>query len=41
MLLFHHDPARTDEQVMALRDKVAASTDIPVDAAVQGMVVEP
>lgn len=39
VLLFHHDPARTDEQVMALRDHVAATTDIPVDAAVQGMVV--
>lgn len=41
VLLFHHDPARTDDEVMALRDAVAATTDVPVEVAVQEQVVEP
>lgn len=41
VLLFHHDPARTDADVGAMRDAVAATTDIPVDAAMQGQVISP
>jgi phosphoribosyl 1,2-cyclic phosphodiesterase len=39
LLLFHHDPARTDDQVDAI---VAAHRDgpIPVDAAAEGTVIE-
>ena len=40
VLLFHHDPARTDAEVRALRDALAATTDVPVEAAMQGQVVQ-
>ncbi len=41
VLLFHHDPSRTDDEVRRLRDEVAAVTDVPVDAAMQGQVIAP
>jgi ribonuclease BN (tRNA processing enzyme) len=39
LLLFHHDPARTDDQIDAI---VAAhrSDAIPVDAAAEGTVID-
>ncbi|MGD9792658.1 MAG: MBL fold metallo-hydrolase [Acidimicrobiia bacterium] len=40
VLLFHHDPWRTDEAVAALRDVVAASATIPVEFAVEGSVID-
>ena len=39
VLLFHHDPSRTDEQVLALRDSLPAHAEMRVDVATQGMVL--
>lgn len=39
VLLFHHDPSRTDDQVEALRDHLADGAAVPLDAAVEGMVI--
>ena len=39
-LMFHHDPWRTDEQVAAIRDEVAARTGVAVEVARQGMVID-
>jgi phosphoribosyl 1,2-cyclic phosphodiesterase len=40
VLLFHHDPSRTDDQVLALRDELAAANDMPVEVAVEGHVIQ-
>jgi ribonuclease BN (tRNA processing enzyme) len=40
VLLFHHDPERTDADVRAIGVAVAALADVPVDVAVQGQVVQ-
>jgi len=39
VLLYHHDPGRSDEQVAALRDLVAAGRRVAVDVAVEGTAV--
>jgi phosphoribosyl 1,2-cyclic phosphodiesterase len=39
VLLFHHDPSRSDAAVRAITAEVAARVAIPVDAAAEGMVV--
>ena len=39
VLLFHHDPDRTDEQVSALVYAVRRDAPMPVDAAVEGTVL--
>ncbi len=38
--MFHHDPSRTDEQVFALRDELAAINDMAVEVAVEGDCVQ-
>lgn len=38
LLLFHHDPARTDDEIDALTFRAAASSSRPVEAAVEGTV---
>jgi phosphoribosyl 1,2-cyclic phosphodiesterase len=40
VLLFHHDPSRTDDQVLALRDQLAAENDMPVEVAIEGDVIQ-
>jgi ribonuclease BN (tRNA processing enzyme) len=41
VLLFHHDPNRTDDQVAAIAAHVAAAhPDVDVDVAVEGMVID-
>jgi ribonuclease BN (tRNA processing enzyme) len=40
VLLFHHDPARTDAEVAAMRDQLDAVNDIAVEIAVEGAVIE-
>ena len=40
VVLFHHDPWRTDEQVVAMRDAVALTTTVQVDAAIEGTVIQ-
>ena len=40
VLLFHHDPSRTDLEVAELRDSIAPSSDLRVDVAREGDVVE-
>ena len=40
VLLFHHDPSRTDLEVAELRDSIAPSSDLRVDVAREGEVVE-
>ena len=39
LLLFHHDPPRTDEQLDAIVASLAGAA-VPVAAAAQGMVIE-
>jgi len=39
VLLFHHDPERTDEQVWAIAETVGRSASVAVDAAVEGMAI--
>ncbi len=40
LLLFHHDPSRTDDQVEALRDKLAVGSTVSLDAAVEGSIIQ-
>jgi ribonuclease BN (tRNA processing enzyme) len=40
VLLFHHDPRRTDEDVAAICAKVAASATVPVDVASEGLAFD-
>ena len=39
LLLYHHDPSRTDDQIDAIV-KSYASADLPVSGAVQGTIVD-
>lgn len=39
VILFHHDPSRTDQQVHALRDELAAVNNITVDIAVENTTI--
>jgi ribonuclease BN (tRNA processing enzyme) len=40
VLLFHHDPSRSDAQVDALRDELAATADgLAVDVGREGMAI--
>lgn len=40
VVLFHHDPSRTDTDLALIRAEMAAKTNIPVDLAVQGAVID-
>jgi phosphoribosyl 1,2-cyclic phosphodiesterase len=40
VLLFHHDPQRTDEDVASICAKVAASATVPVDVASEGVTFD-
>jgi phosphoribosyl 1,2-cyclic phosphodiesterase len=40
ILLFHHDPMRTDAELTALRNDVALRTSVPVELAVQGVSID-
>jgi ribonuclease BN (tRNA processing enzyme) len=40
VLLFHHDPERTDEQVAEIVEAVARCAPMPVEAAVEGTVLD-
>jgi phosphoribosyl 1,2-cyclic phosphodiesterase len=40
LVLFHHDPWRTDDQVTALRAEVAEGASVPVEVAVEGSVID-
>lgn len=40
VVLFHHDPFRTDADLAQIHTDVAATTNLPVDLAVQGSVIE-
>jgi hypothetical protein len=40
VLLFHHDPERTDEQVAEIVDAVARCAPMPVEAAIEGAVLD-
>jgi len=39
-MLFHHDPWRTDQEVVAIRDEVVEQTGIEVEIARQGMAID-
>jgi len=39
VLLFHHDPSRTDDQVMALRSGLTVPDGLRVDVAIEGTVI--
>jgi phosphoribosyl 1,2-cyclic phosphodiesterase len=39
VLLFHHDPNRTDDAVLTMADDLADRASVPVDAAVEGTVI--
>lgn len=39
VLLFHHDPSRTDDQVMAMRDMLRVPEGLAVDVAVEGTLI--
>jgi ribonuclease BN (tRNA processing enzyme) len=39
VLLFHHDPSRTDDQVEAMRDALHVPDGLTVEAAVEGTVL--
>ena len=40
LVLFHHDPFRTDADLAAIHAEVAAQTRIPVDLAIEGSVID-
>jgi phosphoribosyl 1,2-cyclic phosphodiesterase len=40
VLLFHHDPERTDEQVGEIVEAVARCAPLPVEAAIEGTVLD-
>ena len=40
LLLFHHDPSRTDDEVWAMHDALSPPPGLTVDVAVEGTVVE-
>jgi len=40
VVLFHHDPFRTDAELAVIRDEGARTTDIPVELAVEGSVID-
>ena len=40
VLMFHHDPSRTDDQVRALHAELAESNDIDIDIAVEGLAIQ-
>ena len=40
LVLFHHDPTRDDDALDALLARARAMTSIPVDAAVEGAVID-
>jgi phosphoribosyl 1,2-cyclic phosphodiesterase len=40
VVLFHHDPFRTDSELAAIHGEVAAAAPLPVDLAVQGSVID-
>jgi phosphoribosyl 1,2-cyclic phosphodiesterase len=40
LLLFHHDPSRTDDEVWALRDALRQPPGLTVDVAVEGTVIQ-
>ena len=39
VLLFHHDPSRTDAQVLAMRDALTVPDGLAVDVAVEGTLI--
>ena len=39
VLLFHHDPSRTDAQVLAMRDTMKVPDGLAVDVAVEGTLI--
>ena len=39
VLLFHHDPSRTDDQVIAMRDSLDIPAGLMVDVAMEGTVI--
>jgi len=39
VLLFHHDPSRTDDQVIALREALTVPAGLTVDVAVEGAFI--
>jgi ribonuclease BN (tRNA processing enzyme) len=39
VVLFHHEPWRDDEAVVAVRDAVAATTSLRVEHAVEGRIL--
>lgn len=40
LLMFHHDPGRSDDQLDALVDDMRSLTAIPVDAAIEGSTID-
>lgn len=40
LLMFHHDPSRTDAAVAELRDHIATEREVPIDIAVEGAVYQ-
>ncbi len=40
LLMFHHDPTRTDAAVGAMRDDIAIGSKVPIDFAVEGAVYQ-
>ena len=40
VVLFHHDPWRTDDQVAALRDEVAEGASVPIEIGIEGAVID-
>lgn len=39
VMMFHHDPSRTDDEVRAIRDELAAANDIDVEIATEGATI--
>ena len=39
VLMYHHDPSRTDDQVRSLHAELAGSNDIDIDIAVEGLTI--
>jgi hypothetical protein len=40
VVLFHHDPSRTDDEVAMLRDEVATGSNVPVVVGTEDAVFQ-
>ena len=40
VVLFHHDPTRTDDEVMALAGRLRREAALPIEPAIEGATIQ-